>query len=64
MLKVYRQTSEVPVSYVQAAKNIIAADGVQGLFLRGLGTRLFTNGAQGIVFSVAWKYFEEKFNEK
>lgn len=64
VLKVYRQTSEVPISYAKAAADIIAKDGVQGLFLRGLGTRIFTNGAQGMVFSVLWKFFESKLNEK
>lgn len=62
VLKVYRQTSEVPVTYIQAAKNIIEKEGPQGIFLRGLGTRLLTNGMQGIVFSVMWKYFEEKLS--
>ena len=57
VLKVYRQTSPVTISYPDAARAIIKTEGLQGLFLRGLGTRLFTNGLQGMVFSVAWKYF-------
>jgi len=35
----YRQTSAVPASYFGAAVSIIEADGVQGLLLRGLGTK-------------------------
>jgi hypothetical protein len=42
---------------VTAAKEIIAAEGVLGLFGRGLGTRLLTNGLQGLLFSILWKYF-------
>jgi hypothetical protein len=34
---------------------VIAKDGIQGLFLRGLGTKLITNGMQGILFSVLWR---------
>jgi len=61
VLKTYRQTSEVQVSYVKAATDIIAKDGVQGLFFRGLGTRLIANGIQGMAFSVGFKYFQEQF---
>merc|ERR1719336_2457568 len=64
VLKTYRQTSETPVSYMQAAKNVIEQDGVVGLFGRGLKTRILTNGAQATMFSVLWKFFDEKFNKK
>merc|ERR1711948_130382 len=60
VLKTYRQTSETPVSYMQAAKNVIEQDGYAGLFGRGLKTRILTNGAQATMFSVLWKYFDEK----
>ena len=36
-------------------QTIIEKEGVQGLFLRGLGTKLITNGIQGILFSVLWR---------
>ena len=39
---------------------IIEKDGVQGLFLRGLGTKLISNGVQAMLFTVCWRYFEEK----
>merc|ERR1712086_9545 len=61
VLKTYRQTAEVQVSYMEAANSIIAKDGLSGLFLRGLGTRVLANGVQGMAFSVLWKYFQEKF---
>lgn len=36
-------------------QTVIAKDGVIGLFGRGLGTKLITNGIQGILFSVLWR---------
>ena len=44
---------------LQAAREILEEDGVEGLFFRGLETRLTINCLQGAVFSVAWKYFEK-----
>lgn len=64
VVKTYRQTSSEKVSYAQAAKNVIAQDGLLGLFGRGLKTRLIANGMQGLMFSVMWKYFDEKISGK
>ena len=47
------------LSYTDVVKNIIAQDGLQGLFGRGLQTRLLTNAIQGAVFSVLWRYFQQ-----
>ena len=58
VLKTYRQTSTVNVSYSEAAREIIKSDGVAGLFGRGLKTRIMANGMQGMMFSVMWKYFD------
>ncbi|KAJ3027684.1 UNVERIFIED_CONTAM: hypothetical protein HDU68_003325 [Siphonaria sp. JEL0065] len=59
VVKTYRQTHETKVTYRQAVQDVIAKDGVVGLFGRGLKTRILTNGLQGIMFSVLWKMFEE-----
>jgi len=40
-----------------AARAVIAADGVIGLFGRGLSTRILANGLQGLLFSVLWELF-------
>ena len=64
VLKTYRQTSEVKVSYPAAARAVIEKDGLMGLFGRGLKTRLMTNGVQGVTFSVAWKWMDEKIKQK
>lgn len=47
------------ISYPQIVRNIIEKDGLEGLFGRGLKTRLITNSIQGAVFSILWKYFQE-----
>ena len=63
VLKTYRQTSLEPISYINAAKNIISTEGLHGLFFRGLGTRILAHGVNGIVFTVVWKYLEEEYNK-
>ena len=59
VLKTTRQTYETPISYVDAAKQIIKNDGIISLFGRGLKTRIIANGAQGMMFTVLWKYMME-----
>ncbi|ODO03280.1 hypothetical protein I350_06130 [Cryptococcus amylolentus CBS 6273] len=59
VLKTYRQTHPGDVGYVQAAREVVAAEGVWGLMGRGLGVRLGTNGLQGLLFSVLWKLFAD-----
>lgn len=59
VVKVYKQSSEVALSYPQVVKNVIKESGVSGLMFRGLETKILANGLQGILFSVMWKHFEE-----
>ena len=59
VLKTTRQTYEVPISYGDAAKEIIAKEGMMGLFGRGLKTRILANGMQGMMFTVIWKGVQE-----
>jgi len=61
VVKTVKQTSPEVISYPETVKLIIAQDGVKGLFLRGLGTRLLSNAAQGVMFSVLWKYIDKTF---
>ena len=42
---------------------IVSEDGVQGLLLRGLGTKLITNGVSAMLFSILWKYFEQQLTK-
>jgi len=59
VVKTFKQTSTMPVSYPEAARAVIKKDGYIGLFGRGLKTRILANGLQGLMFSVLWKSFEE-----
>merc|ERR1719145_203188 len=63
VLKTTRQTALEPVGYMESAKQIIAAEGYAGLFGRGLGTRILTNGIQGALFTIGWKAIAEMMNK-
>jgi hypothetical protein len=63
VVKTIRQTNET-MSYVSIVQSVVEKDGVMGLMGRGLKTRLIANGTQGIMFSVLYKLFEEKFMKK
>ena len=55
VLKTTKQASAALISYPQALAQVVAADGVRGLFLRGLQTKILANGLQGMLFSVLWR---------
>jgi len=61
VIKTTKQSHHESISYVQAVRTVVDKDGWIGLFGRGLKTRLITNGTQGMMFTVAWKYLEEAF---
>lgn len=63
VVKTIRQT-DATTSYQDIVKGVIEKDGVMGLMGRGLKTRIIANGAQGIMFSVLYKMFEEQFMKK
>ncbi len=44
-----------------AARAVIAVDGIQGLFGRGLKTRILANGLQGLMFTVLWQFFMDLY---
>lgn len=59
VIKTTKQTYQTAVTYPQVVKEIIEKDGVKGLLGRGLKIRIITNGAQGLMFSVLWKAFDD-----
>jgi len=59
VVKVYKQSSTEAITYPQVVRKVIAESGVTGLMFRGLETKIFSNGLQGILFSILWKHFEE-----
>lgn len=60
VVKTFKQTAKEQLTYKQVISQIVEKDGVAGIFLRGLQTKLLTNAIQGICFSVAWKYLQHQ----
>lgn len=63
VVKTTTQTSTVPIGYVQAVQMVIEKDGMFGLFFRGLGTKIVSNGLQGLLFTVLWKWGADIINK-
>ena len=61
VVKTIRQTHQNQTSYVNIVNDILKNDGIKSLLGRGLQTRILTNGIQGMMFTICWKYFEKKF---
>ena len=64
VVKTFKQTHTDPISYAEAVMLIVKADGISGLFLRGLWTKLLSNGVQAMLFTVCWRYFEERIAKR
>jgi len=65
VVKTVKQTNaDASLGYGDVVKQIIAKDGVKGLFGRGLQTRMLTNVMQSMVFSVFWKAIEKSLNDR
>lgn len=62
--KVYKQSNTEKITYPEALKRIIKEDGLGGLFGRGLKTKIISNGMQGLMFSVLWKYIDEQLKKR
>jgi len=64
IIKVYKQSSLVALTYTQVIQNVLQESGWKGLFFRGLETKILSNGLQGVLFSILWKYFQEVLEKK
>lgn len=64
VIKTVKQTASVEIGYVDAFNQVIATDGVQGLFFRGLSVKLFSNAVSSILFTILWKYFMSIWEER
>jgi hypothetical protein len=51
-------------SYGDILNEALKANGWQGLFLRGLDSRLLSNGLQSMLFTVVWKYLVDHYIER
>ena len=63
IVKTIKQTDRNSMSYLQIIKSLYKTDGYKWIF-RGLKTKIMVNGLNSIVFSISWKYFQEKINYK
>ena len=61
VIKTYRQTNPQKITYINSIKEIIHKQGIISLFGRGLSTKILSNGLQGALFSVLWKFIEKNF---
>ncbi|KAH8050919.1 mitochondrial carrier protein [Aureococcus anophagefferens] len=64
VVKTFVQTSDVPVTYVEAATFILNRDGVAGLLWRGLAAKILCNGLSSVLFSVIWKSMMDRMEPK
>lgn len=64
VVKTFKQTSEVPLTYMEAVHKILETSGITGLLFRGLGIKLFSNALSSIIFSVLWKMLMDTLKER
>ena len=61
VIKTTKQTYKENESYINITKEILKKDGYQGLLTRGLSARILTNGIQGCMFTIIYRYLEDKY---
>jgi len=61
VVKTYKQTNDVPMSYMEALNALMAESSFGGFsfLVRGLGLKLVSNALSSILFSVLWKMIME-----
>ncbi|KAK9821777.1 hypothetical protein WJX81_000061 [Elliptochloris bilobata] len=63
VVKTSKQAATEAITYPAVIRDIIAKDGVLGLFGRGLKTKILSNGLQGLLFSVLWRMGQDLWNK-
>jgi len=63
VIKTYKQTHPDNIGYRKVVEEVLEKDGINGLLFRGLKTKIFTNGLQGIIFSIFYKFISEKLEK-
>ena len=62
VIKTIKQTTHNTMTYKETVRHLTEKEGYSWIF-RGLKTKLITNGINGIMFSVTWKYFQNLFEK-
>ena len=52
------------VTYAETISIILAADGMKGLFGRGLRTRIMANALQSVLFTVIWRSLAQRWQQQ
>jgi hypothetical protein len=52
------------VTYAETISVILAADGLKGLFGRGLRTRIMANALQSVLFTVIWRSLAQRWQQQ
>jgi hypothetical protein len=52
------------VTYAETISIILAADGLKGLFGRGLRTRIMANALQSVLFTVIWRSLAQRWQQQ
>ena len=63
VVKTTKQTATTPMTYPAVVRSVVQADGLMGLFGRGLKTKILSNGLQGLLFSVLWRLGQDWMNK-
>lgn len=58
VIKAIKQTTSHNMTYKETINQLTAKEGYSWIF-RGLKTKIVTNGINGIMFSITWKYFQD-----
>ena len=64
VLKTCKQVSTKSTTYVDVYKNITTNQGISSLMFRGLGTKIISNGIQGMMFSILWRLGSDYLDKK
>ena len=64
VVKTFKQTSEIPMTYTEAASSLIESSGIMGLLFRGLGIKVVSNALSSIIFSVIWKMIMDHWGKR
>lgn len=62
VMKVYKQTSDTPLGYMETIKLLLGESG-PAFVVRGLGVKILSNALSGILFSVLWKMIMERLDD-
>eukprot|EP00041_Stephanoeca_diplocostata_P009209 m.140064 g.140064 ORF g.140064 m.140064 type:complete len:305 (+) comp17650_c0_seq5:100-1014(+) len=64
VVKTVKQTAPTDIGYADAFNQVVKEEGFEGLFLRGLSIKIISNAISSILFTILWKYFMERWQQR